>query len=117
MIGQPGMHPYSERSPDLYETPAAATEALLRAEAWPPSRIREPCAGGGAISRVLAKAGHTVVSHDIAACPGADPDIEAGRDFFNTVAVPIGVERIVTNAPFKDSKSPSGNILNRRNHL
>ena len=52
---------------------------------------------------MLAKAGHTVVSHDIAACPGADPDIEAGRDFFNTVAVPIGVERIVTNAPFKDS--------------
>ena len=103
MIGQPGMRPYSERSADLYETPAAATAALLRAEGWPPSRRWEPCAGRGAISRVLAKAGHTVVSHDIAAYPGADPDIEVDRDFFNTVDVPIGVERIVTNPPFKDA--------------
>jgi hypothetical protein len=48
---------------------------------------------------VLAKAGHTVVSHDIAAYPGTDPDIEVDRDFFNTVDVPIGVE----NPPFKDA--------------
>ena len=108
MIGQPGMHPYSERAADLYETPSEATEALLRAEGWPPSRIWEPCAGRGAISRVLARAGHTVISHDIAAHSGADPDIEANRDFFETTVAPLGFNRIVTNPPFKDATDSFG---------
>jgi hypothetical protein len=75
MIGQPGMHPYSERAADLYETPSEATEALLRAEGWPPSRIWEPCAGRGAISRVLARAGHAVGATVIAA-------YEVAEEFF-----------------------------------
>ena len=49
---QSGCHPLSARGADLYETPACATEALLRAEQLPHC-IWEPAAGRGAIVDVL----------------------------------------------------------------
>jgi hypothetical protein len=49
-------HPLHERRDDLYETPACATEALLRAEKLPP-RIWEPACGRGAIVSVLDRPG------------------------------------------------------------
>jgi hypothetical protein len=104
MIGQPGMHPYSERSADLYETPREATEALLRAEMWLPSEIWEPCAGRGAISRVLKEAGHNVLSSDICAYEGADHDIATPFDFLKVASRLDGKfpgTKIVTNPPFK----------------
>ena len=71
MIGQPGMHPYSERAADLYETPSEATEALLRAEGWPPSRIWEPCAGAAPSlacwrERVMPWEASLIAAHEIA---------------------------------------------------
>lgn len=45
---------------DFYETPAFMTRSLLHYHPLPSgSRILEPCAGDGAISRVLQAAGYT----------------------------------------------------------
>ena len=49
---------------DLYETPEVATLSLLAVEPLPPT-ILEPACGRGAISRVLRRAGHTVIENDI----------------------------------------------------
>jgi hypothetical protein len=57
-------HALIERGADLYESPACATETLLRVERLPLS-IWEPCAGRGAISRILQAAGHFVTSSDL----------------------------------------------------
>lgn len=89
----------SERLFDLYETPACAVEALLRVEPLP-HQIWEPCAGRGAISRILSAAGHAVISHDLVAYPGADVGIAAPIDFMKETAAPAGVRCITTNPPF-----------------
>ena len=105
-------HALSERGNDLYESPGCAPAALLLHEpllgaAWGapnsyPSRpiVWEPCAGRGAIARVLRASGHEVITHDLVAYEGADPGIEAPRDFFKTERPPIGCGVIVTNPPF-----------------
>ena len=49
---------------DFYETPPEATRALLSAEAFD-GPVWEPACGNGAIARVLAAAGHTVVATDL----------------------------------------------------
>lgn len=92
----------SERANDLYETPECAIRTLLRVEPWLPSRIWEPSAGRGAISRVLKAAGHEVIAHDLVAYDRADPGIETPIDFLMERRAPIGVSRIVTNPPFKN---------------
>lgn len=79
---------------DFYRTPSHATEALLRVETFP-SAIWEPACGDGAISMVLANAGHVVISTDL---------IERGfgvprRDFLMEYQAPASC--IVTNPPFK----------------
>ena len=53
-------HPFVERGPDLYETPAPVTCALLKVEPLLQARrhIWEPAAGRGAIVAVLREAGH-----------------------------------------------------------
>lgn len=91
--------PLRERARDLYETPACAVETLLRVETLPPD-IWEPCAGRGAVARVLARAGHSVTAHDLVAYPGADVGIATGIDFFMERAAPAGVRCIVTNPPY-----------------
>lgn len=90
-----------ERKDDLYESPREAVGALLRCEPWLPCRIWEPCAGRGAIARVLREAGHTVVAHDLVPHPGADKGIETPIDFLMERKSPPAIARIVTNFPFK----------------
>jgi hypothetical protein len=92
----------SERGDDLYETPAVAVKALLRAEQLP-RYIWEPACGPGSIVRVLREAGHTVFATDLVDynCP----DSVSGRDFLMEWAsmwsMPYQCEAIVTNPPFK----------------
>lgn len=90
-----------ERKDDLNETPPIATGTLLRVEPWLPCVIWEPCAGRGAISRMLREAGHTVIAHDLVPHHGADLDIETPIDFLMERKAPVGAARIVTNFPFK----------------
>lgn len=92
--------PLKDRKDDLYETPACAIETLLRVEPLPHD-IWEPCAGRGAISRVLSAAGHSVTAYDLVAHPGADVGITAGIDFLMERGAPAGVRCILTNPPFK----------------
>jgi hypothetical protein len=84
---------------DLYETPAGAVEALLRAETLP-LRIWEPAAGRGAIVNVLRDHGHTVVAGDIASYGFP---LDSVTDFFSTVKPPRGIGAIVTNPPYRDA--------------
>src|SRR4249920_1385040 len=92
-------HPDSARGNDLYETPEAATRALLRAEPLPRT-IWEPACGPGAIVRVLREAGHQVIAADLVDYSSLEQD-RAGRDFLLERSSPDGVEMIVTNPPFK----------------
>ena len=89
-----------------YETPACATRALIAAEGSNlPHFIWEPCAGKGAISRVLWEAGHEVLASDLLAYPGADPDVCAPVDFLlQTKPAPsFGSATIVSNFPFTEN--------------
>jgi hypothetical protein len=87
-----------ERGDDLYETPAVATEALLRSESLP-NVIWEPACGPGSIVRSLRQSGRTVIATDLVdyGCP----DSQHGVDFLMERKAPDGVEAIVTNPPFK----------------
>jgi len=89
-----------DRKDDLYETPECATLALLRTGELPSGgRIWEPCAGRGAIARVLRAHGFDVCTHDLVAHLGADCGIQTGIDFLMEpfASAPL----IVTNPPFK----------------
>lgn len=95
--------PLAERGDDLYETPAFAVEALLRAETLH-EPIWEPACGPGAIVRVLRDAGKACFASDLV--DYASPDQDATRrDFLMEQSVPVvGGRRckaIVTNPPFK----------------
>jgi len=91
-------HALSERGLDLYETPAVATEALLRVENHP-RRICEPAAGRGAIVNVLRAAGHEVLASDIA--DYGDPTHFPGRDFLAEAKLPERCGCILTNPPYR----------------
>jgi hypothetical protein len=90
-------HRHADRGLDLYETPAVAVKALLRAEAVP-LEIWEPASGRGAIVNVLREAGHIVTASDIADY-GFGLDFQ--RDFLTATAMPEDCECILTNPPFK----------------
>lgn len=89
-------HTSSDRGLDAYFTPPEATLSLLAIEPVP-SRIWEPACGDGAISKLLLKAGHNVVSSDIHNY-GFKGTLEANylKCFDKT-----GVQGIITNPPFK----------------
>jgi hypothetical protein len=91
----------SDRGNDLYETPACATEALIRAERLP-KRIWEPACGPGAIVQVLRAAGHEVIATDLVdyGCP----DSSSRRDFLMEFSPPDGIGAIITNPPFKNAE-------------
>lgn len=91
--------PLNERKDDLYETPECAVTSLLRVEPLP-HVIWEPACGPGAIARVLRAHGHVVYATDLVDYQSPDQD-EAGWDFLLERQLPIGVEAIVTNPPFK----------------
>jgi len=79
--------------------PEVATEALLRAEKLP-TTIWEPACGPGAIVRVLRSHGHVCYATDIANYDSPDQD-ESGWDFLQQTQLPIGVQMILTNPPFR----------------
>jgi hypothetical protein len=92
---------WKERAFDLRETPPEATRALIRTGELDKYRVLfEPCAGKGAISRVLKAGGWRVVALDLIAYPGADKDVEPDRDFFAPINT-VYLEAIVTNPPYR----------------
>lgn len=83
---------------DLYETPPAATRALMRHEPLP-RHIWEPAAGRGAIMNELCAAGLLVSGSDLV--DYGNPRIISGRDFLFERAAPPGYgDCIVTNPPY-----------------
>jgi hypothetical protein len=97
----PRLAPMKDRRDDLYETPASAVHALLRAEALP-RRIWEPACGRGAIVNLLRTAGHDVVATDLVdyGVPITPPGYYR-IDFLMERRAPEGTQAIVTNPPFK----------------
>lgn len=95
-------HALADRKDDIYETPAICVEAALRAGIFPGphQRVWEPCAGRGAISRILIAAGYEVVAQDLVPHEGRDSYIATHRDFLMEAHQP-GVGCIITNPPFK----------------
>ena len=92
-------HPLAERGDDLYETPPAAVEALLRVEKIP-HRVWEPACGPGNIAKVLRAAGHDVLATYLV--DYGDPTAFSRRDFLMENKPPPGYgECILTNPPFK----------------
>jgi hypothetical protein len=85
---------YQRQRDDFYPTPPEATEALLEAERFD-AAIWEPACGDGAISRVLERRGHEVISSDL---------VDRG---YGETRIDFLMERhlrapnIVTNPPFK----------------
>lgn len=89
-----------ERKDDLHETHPIAVQSLLRVEELSPF-IWEPCAGRGAISRVLLEAGYHVKATDLVSYEGADSYIETSIDFLMEMRAPAKGCTIVTNPPYK----------------
>lgn len=87
------------RALDFYPTPTEVTDALLQFMQWPAMRVWEPACGNGAMSRVLAAAGHEVVSTDLAHTGFGS----GGVDFLT--CEPRECDAIVTNPPFNISET------------
>ena len=101
VAGQYGRMDHPRHAADLYETPAAAVEMLLR---HVPLRdpILEPSAGRGAIVRELRRHGLQVRASDLYD-HGAEAGlgIETGVDFMSMTSM-SGCRSIVMNPPFND---------------
>jgi hypothetical protein len=83
---------------DLYETPAVAVEALVRAERLP-HRIWELACGHGNIVNVLRAHGHDVYASDLV--DYGDPTHHYRRDFLMEPRAPDGYDCALTNPPYK----------------
>ncbi len=94
---------YDREVGDFYATPDWVTEALLRHVQFR-GRVWEPCCGGGAITNVLQRRGYDVTSTDIADRGFGTP----GVDFLACQTVPEGCRAIVTNPPYGDARSLTG---------
>ena len=81
---------------DYYATEPKATEILLENEKFQ-NVIFEPAAGEGHISKVLKRAGYTVVTSDIVA---RGESLDFIQDFFDIHYLSDGVD-IITNPPYK----------------
>ena len=110
---QSGHHPLSERGDDFYETPPYATSALCGAEELPHWNW-EPCAGNGAIVRVLRDRGHAVVASDIVS---REFDLHFVADFFTLKKAPVNCTAIVSNPPYKDADRFVRHALNLVPHV
>jgi hypothetical protein len=101
IINKTGLHSggyESRRAHDFYPTPDNVTVALLDYLQLTPITIWECASGEGAMSRVLEKAGHTVLSSDVRTeCYG-----ESGLDFL--MAEPKECDAIITNPPFQEAE-------------
>lgn len=91
----------ADRKDDLYESPPGVIEALLEVEKLPQT-VWEPACGRGALVRPLRAAGRVVYATDLVDYDVPDQD-EARWDFLFERQVPIGVEAIITNPPFKNA--------------
>ena len=95
--------PLKDRGHDLYETAPCATRALIRTGCLSQFRVLfEPCAGRGAISRVLKAGGWRVISRDLIDYEGRDEDIQPGIDFSGSPKTTY-LQAIVTNPPFRQA--------------
>jgi hypothetical protein len=94
---QSKQHRHADRGLDLYETPPAATEALLQVETLPRC-VWEFAAGRGAIVRVLRDRGHEVIASDIVTY---DFPLDFEADFLTVKAAPAGTELLLTNPPYQ----------------
>ena len=84
---------------DFYETPAWQTEALLRFQPDISGVILDPCAGTGAIARVLESAGHPVVTADLNPEHGPQEVSDASTAALYTQVGPV--DWVVTNPPYR----------------
>ena len=104
--------PLADRGDDLNETPPEATTTLLTNERLP-GVLWEPACGPGAMVRVLRAAGHTVYATDLVDYRARSSDQDcAGWDFFKQRQLPIGVQAIVTNPPYKDAARFAQHAIN-----
>jgi hypothetical protein len=94
-------HALKARKDDLYETPPEAVRALLKVEKLP-MVIWEPACGPGSIVRELRATGRQVYATDLVDYDSPDQD-QAGWDFLMETQLPIGVQAIVSNPPFKNA--------------
>jgi hypothetical protein len=94
---------YERKGRDFYATPTWVTEALLRHVRFR-GPIWEPCCGDGAMSRVLQDRGYDVVSTDLVERGFGTP----GVNFLSCRTAPNDCRSIVTNPPYGDSGSHSG---------
>src|SRR5262245_33382588 len=101
---QAGQHSHAARGQDCYETPACATEALLRVEKLPIA-VWEPACGGGAIVRVLEAHGHQVYASD-----ASDYGWAHARHNFLTQTAQTNMA-IVTNPPYQLAEQFVSNAL------
>ena len=98
---------------DYYQTPEWATWGLLKHETLD-GLVWEPCAGGGAMSRVLENAGLTVVSSDLR----TDDNVYGlgGIDFLDLHDSPYDADHIVTNPPYKYASEVVYEALDQARH-
>jgi hypothetical protein len=90
-------HAYAEKNEDAYFTPPEAVIPLLHLERqYLPRTLLEPCAGDGAISRLLERAGYDVTTVDIK--DYGLPGCRIGN--YLKLAPPPGIEGVVTNPPY-----------------
>ena len=90
-------HAYAEDNEDAYFTPPEAVIPLLHLERrYLPRALLEPCAGDGAISRLLQRAGYEVTTFDIRdyGLPGCQ------RGDYLKLTSPPGIDGVVTNPPY-----------------
>lgn len=89
---------YERRAGDFYPTPAWVTECLLdtvplRGVLW------EPCAGQGAMAKVIAERGYQVVATDLSWMDDPVFPVVGGVDALRS-PLPAGVRSVVTNPPY-----------------
>ena len=89
---------YERRAGDFYPTPAWVTECLLHTV---PLRgiVWEPCAGQGAMAKVIAERGYPVVATDLSWMDVPVFPVVGGVDALHS-RLPAGVLAVVTNPPY-----------------
>lgn len=80
---------------DYYQTPAWATEELLKKEKFE-GTILEPCAGAGAISKVLEEKGFQVISSDIR----DDENVYGMKNLDMFTLKGFQANNVITNPPY-----------------
>lgn len=92
-------HALKVRANDLYETCPEAIAALLKAETLP-DVLWDPSCGPGAIVRALRTTGRQVYATDLVDYKSPDQD-NHGWDFLSERQLPLGVQAIIQNPPYK----------------